>query len=289
MLLGHTKQITRLTKLAKQGELSHGYIFFGEPHIGKRTSAEALANYFETGELGTTRERPLADAHTITPDVKTQVIGIDAIREMLAFLSRKPNTSNYRTLIIDDAHTLTGEAANALLKITEEPPVSALIILIVQDHGLLLPTIQSRLEKIYFAGGMKKGEVAQWLMSTHGAKKEDAVRAAERSFGVPGLAWSMLYDPQFRTLQEQAKKFFSLRGKEKQDFIKELTATDETISASEAFHFDRFLEALVYASMPLTARNTAFMSACLKLREQAGYLNLNPRLQLTALAESWFI
>lgn len=284
MLLGHRKQLERLTACAEQGTLSHGYIFFGAPHIGKRACAEALANYFETGTLDPAGARPLSDARVIVPDPEKQMIGIDAIREMRNFLAQKPNASRYRTLIIDDAHTLTGEAGNALLKITEEPPGAALIILVAQDCEMLLPTIQSRLEKTYFTGVNGK-EIERWLAAAHGAKKDDAARAAAGAFGAPGLAWKMLYDERFRALEASAKKFFALRGNSRRDFIKELTADKTGAPPEDAFHFDRFLEALLYASLPLTAANAPFVKACLRLRERAVYFNLNPRLQLTALAE----
>ena len=284
MVIGHTAQLERLKELARTDKLSHGYIFFGEPSIGKRACAEAFARFLETGDFSSASLRPLSDVHVIAPNPETQIIGIDAIREMRNFLAQKPNVSRYRTLIIDDAHTLTGEAAPALLKITEEPPSSALIILIAPDHEMLLPTIQSRVEKFYFSPVEEK-EIAQWLLKDCGASKEEASRVASRAFGAPGVAWKLLNDQRFKKLHADAKKFFALHGKERRDFIKELTAQDDDIPPEDAFHFDRFLEALMREAMPLSAKNTPFFSACLKLREQADYFNLNPRLQLTALAQ----
>lgn len=78
-------------------------------------------------------------------------IGINQIREINSFLWQKPISSLRRTLIIKSAGSLTAQAQNALLKITEEPPPHGLIILIVNKLEELLPTLLSRFQKHHFA------------------------------------------------------------------------------------------------------------------------------------------
>lgn len=71
-------------------------------------------------------------------------IGIDEIRELKARLAFKPFSLNFKAAVIHEAHKLTLEAQNALLKTLEEPPANTLVVLTAPDHDLLLPTVISR-------------------------------------------------------------------------------------------------------------------------------------------------
>ncbi len=71
-------------------------------------------------------------------------ITIDQIRQIKREIFQKPLTQKFKIVIIKNAQKLTTEAQNALLKILEEPPQSALIILGTRDKSSLLPTILSR-------------------------------------------------------------------------------------------------------------------------------------------------
>lgn len=71
-------------------------------------------------------------------------IGIKEVREIQKTISLKPLQGDKKALIINDAHLLTVEAQNALLKLLEEPPVHATIILTLPQKDILLPTICSR-------------------------------------------------------------------------------------------------------------------------------------------------
>lgn len=104
-----------------------------------------LANFLETNKWAEP-ERLLNDA--VFCDARIDG-GIDLVRTASEFLWQKPAISSRRTLIIDNADLLTAPAQNAILKIAEEPPKSALIILLVQDPSVLLPAVQSRFQKIF--------------------------------------------------------------------------------------------------------------------------------------------
>jgi len=71
-------------------------------------------------------------------------ISIDEIRELKRHIFQKPLSYKFKFIIIEEAEKLTIEAQNALLKILEEPPASAIIILEARNKSQLLPTIQSR-------------------------------------------------------------------------------------------------------------------------------------------------
>ncbi len=142
--------------------------------VGKRTVAQALAHFLEKGEF-----EPCPPANEILQDAKLidlafakqldrelkDSISIDAVREIKNFLWQRPNVSPKRTLIIDEAELLTTEAQNALLKITEEPPASSLLIVVASDLDGIMPTILSRLQKIHF-GAVPEAEIAKWLANT---------------------------------------------------------------------------------------------------------------------------
>ena len=76
------------------------------------------------------------------------VIGVDAIRQLCAHLHLSPQISMHKIAIIDGAHNMNGPAANALLKILEEPPGQTLIFLITHQPYGLLATIRSRCQRL---------------------------------------------------------------------------------------------------------------------------------------------
>lgn len=75
-------------------------------------------------------------------------IGIEEVRQVQSFLSRKPSQSENNTVYIKDAHLLTIPAQNALLKTLEEPPGKSLIYLVTASPDALLPTVLSRVQII---------------------------------------------------------------------------------------------------------------------------------------------
>lgn len=183
--MGHDDLVRIFKRLVREDGLSHGYIFFGEPQVGKFTFAKSLANYLETGEF----ELPSQYLNE-TLEIHSQEgsgIGIDTVREIKYFLSQKPVHSERRAVLIDNAETLTSQAESALLKISEEPPPSALILLIVSNPEVLLPTLQSRFVKIYF-GRVPKGTIEKFMIKKFALTPVQAERVALNSFGRPGRA-----------------------------------------------------------------------------------------------------
>lgn len=83
-----------------------------------------------------------------TESKTTQSIGIDTVKIVRNKLFLKPIKSEYKVLIIEDAHLLTPQAQNALLKLLEEPPEHTFIFLGSDTHEALLPTIRSRCQMI---------------------------------------------------------------------------------------------------------------------------------------------
>ncbi|MCL4406460.1 MAG: AAA family ATPase [Patescibacteria group bacterium] len=180
MLIGHERQQKLFDRLIREKALSGSYIFFGESQIGKFAFAESIVRKIEP------RSEVLTECLTVKPD-ENGSIGIDAVRHLKRFLSEKPVNADLRSVIIDEAESLTAQAENALLKITEEPPEKSLIIMIVQNPDSLLQTLVSRFRKIYFSR-VKSEKIASWLEKEKGISAFAAVAAADVCFGRPGLA-----------------------------------------------------------------------------------------------------
>lgn len=135
---------TLFQKLIKENKLAHGYIFFGPDINAQKEFSGWLTSSLEK------ENKVLFDLMTI--DHEDGTIGIDRIRPIKSFLWQKPIQSLKRTVVVHEANHLTLEAQNSILKIAEEPPSHALIILLIKDHSSLIGTLVSRFQKIYLAG-----------------------------------------------------------------------------------------------------------------------------------------
>ena len=112
------------------------YLIIGD-QITRRSEAKDLAKSFGINLLKTS-----PDIFIIEP--QGQFITIDQVRNLKRHIFQKPLKSNFKFVIIEEANKLTDEAQNALLKILEEPPASAIIVLEADNKQQFLPTILSR-------------------------------------------------------------------------------------------------------------------------------------------------
>jgi DNA polymerase III delta prime subunit len=286
MILGREKVIADFKKLVSSGALGHAYLFYGPAMVGKRTFATALARFLEKGifeppadgeVLQDSKMIDLAFAKRLDPEKKGDSIGIDAARAIKNFLWQKPNMSSRRTLILDEAEFLTAEAQNALLKITEEPPASSLIILVSSDPDGLLPTIMSRIEKVYF-GLVPEKEIVAWLTKERKLKAADAKIFAKRSFGKPGLAIRLAEDENLQKDVTFAEKLLKIQPAGRRDLIKEILEPDD-------FNFHKFIDALilVLAAEKEGRTRDILWHRALALADRESNFPLNPRLQLENL------
>ncbi|HJN63064.1 MAG TPA: DNA polymerase III subunit gamma/tau [Candidatus Paceibacterota bacterium] len=133
-VLGQEHITDSLSSAIKLGNISHAYLFSGTRGTGKTSVARIFAN-----EIGTTRN----DLYEIDAASNR---GIDDIRELRDAVNIMPFESKYKVYIIDEAHMLTKEAFNALLKTLEEPPAHAIFILATTEVHKLPDTIVSRCE-----------------------------------------------------------------------------------------------------------------------------------------------
>lgn len=276
MLVGHKVLVEAFKKFSKSEALSHAYLFFGPEGVGKRLFALSLANFLESGEFDydETSGKVFNDLILVKPNEK-KTIGIEEVRGVKSFLYQKPNVSLRRTVVIDGAEFLTTEAQNAFLKIAEEPPASALLILIANDHEILMPTLASRLQRVYFAS-LSKSEVEKWLVSAHSVPVKEAKQLAEESLGSPGLAVRLFKDESFIEKVKMAKKFLTITGAGRRDFIKKMIEPED-------FDVLGFLDALILVMANSEKIGYNSWHRVLELRKNISNFSLNPRLQLEAL------
>jgi len=175
-ITGHEKPVEFLKNLFHGGRMPSGLLFHGRQNIGKRFVAAAFAASVLCGDYAL-YERRRGEAFPSSDDPVDAVGGglnfcgkcpscigvlngtsqnlmlvepsgssikIDNIHKIGSFLSLTPYYQGYRFIIIDEAAAMTSGAANALLKMLEEPSAKTVFILIVHNLSILLPTVISR-------------------------------------------------------------------------------------------------------------------------------------------------
>ena len=161
-ILGHDRIIEVLRRSLRGGKTAHSYLFEGVAGCGRKKTALSLVQALfcttttddACGVCSSCRKidggnHP--DIHQIAPLPDKRDISIEQLREMQHILSLRPYEAPRKVCIIDPAERMSVNAANSLLKTLEEPPGNALIILLTENAGMLLPTVRSRCQLIRFA------------------------------------------------------------------------------------------------------------------------------------------
>ena len=158
-LVGQEPIIRTLKNALKSGNLTHAYLFTGPRGTGKTSTARLLA---KTVNCSNPRDGEPCNAclqcREITAGNSFNVIeidaasnrGIDNIRDLREKVMMPPSTGKYKVYVLDEAHMLTTEAFNALLKTLEEPPPYAIFVMATTDVHKMLPTVLSRCQRFDF-------------------------------------------------------------------------------------------------------------------------------------------
>ncbi len=187
-VLGQATAQRFLQQVVRQGRLAHSYLFFGPDGVGKVALAMAFARvllcesdaarpcgscqscvWYTAGNhpnlkilfpypksareadvqevLRTIREQP----YSLLRPWASPAISIDAVRALRKDLGLRDPGGRNRVILIVDAHQMTAEATNALLKTLEEPPEATYFILTTAAPDLLLPTVLSRCQQVRFS------------------------------------------------------------------------------------------------------------------------------------------
>ena len=154
------EHVTRtLANAIQSNRVAHAYIFSGVRGVGKTTTARILAKALNCVNGPTATPDNTCDAcREITAGTSLDVLeidaasnrGIDQIRELREMVRYAPASSRYKVVILDEAHQLTDEASNALLKTLEEPPERVAFILATTQPEDLVDTIKSRAQLFQF-------------------------------------------------------------------------------------------------------------------------------------------
>ncbi len=174
------QHVTRtLENAIRTGRLAHAYIFSGVRGVGKTTTARILAKALNCTKGPTPEPCNQCDScREIAAGTSLDVIeidaasnrGIDQIRELREMVRYAPAASRYKVVILDEAHMLTPEASNALLKTLEEPPDNVIFVLATTQPEELVETIRSRAQHFHFRA-LAFNEIAGAL--EHIAQKEE--------------------------------------------------------------------------------------------------------------------
>ena len=150
---------TTLENAIAQNRIAHGYIFSGQRGTGKTTIARILARCLNCIQGPTTKPCGVcASCLEITSGGTVDVIeidaasnrGIDNMRELRENVRYQPARDRYKIFIVDEAHQITNEAFNALLKTIEEPPPWAVFVLCTTEAHKIPATIASRCQHFSF-------------------------------------------------------------------------------------------------------------------------------------------
>jgi len=158
-LVGQEHVTGTLANAIKNGRVAHAYIFSGARGVGKTTAARILAKAMNCVDGPTAEPCGVCDScKEIAAGSSLDVIeidaasnrGIDQIRELREMVRYAPAASRSKVVILDEAHMLTGEASNALLKTLEEPPDRVIFVMATTQPEDLEDTIRSRSQHFHF-------------------------------------------------------------------------------------------------------------------------------------------
>ncbi len=180
-IIGNDDLYNYFTSCASANSLSHAYILLGAKGTGKHTLARLIAASancekrtqehesipcYECPSCKRILANNSADVICISREKDRATIGVDPIREIKSDIAVYPNDGDFKVYIIEDAHTMTPQAQNALLLSLEEPPRYVIFILLCEHTETILETIKSR-APILRIKTPEKSEVIEYLKANH--------------------------------------------------------------------------------------------------------------------------
>jgi DNA polymerase-3 subunit delta' len=224
-LVGHGDAEAVFLKAYNSDRLHHAWLISGAKGVGKATFAYKIAKFLLTqpvddggGMFGDTipMDKPTSlDADPDNPAVQRITAGghgnimlverpwdekkgvhktvttVDEVRKLINFFNKTASEAGWRIAIIDTVEDMNRNAANALLKVLEEPPEKSILLLVTNAPGKLLPTIRSRCQKITL-NDLKHQDVLSVISARHPDVDELTLsKLAKLSDGAPGKALTL--------------------------------------------------------------------------------------------------
>ena len=162
-ILGQKRVVDVLLRSINSGRVPHAYLFEGISGCGRRTTALALVQALfcaspvdgdaccRCASCKKIEAGSHPDIQIVAPLPEKRDISIDQIRELQQMLSLRPYEAGRKACIIEPAERMSTGASNALLKTLEEPPGSAVMVLLTNQSDMLLSTIRSRCQLLRFS------------------------------------------------------------------------------------------------------------------------------------------
>ena len=194
--------------------MTHAWLITGPPGSGRSIAALCFAAALQCTSDGvpgcgecractTTMAGTHADVRRIIPEGLS--IGVDEMRNIVQIASRRPGTGRWQIVVVEDADRLTEGAANALLKVVEEPPPSTVFLLCAPsvDPEDIAITLRSRCRHVALVTPPVDA-IARVLIETDELPEDDARWAASVSGGHVGRARRLATDEQARERRQRA-------------------------------------------------------------------------------------
>ncbi len=208
-LLGQDDVLRRAARALRAGRPPSAWLITGAPGIGKATLAYRIARYLlaygatDAGpeDLSVPPDHPAArqvaaQSHpgllvlkrAINPKTGKlmTVLSVDEIRRLADFFGMTSGAGGWRVAIIDTADDMNDNAANALLKMLEEPPANAMLLVLSNTPGRLLPTIRSRCQRLDLRpldDAILEGALKHYLPESSASERASLARLSGGSIG----------------------------------------------------------------------------------------------------------
>lgn len=231
-IVGNAHLKEKLLKAVASSQLSNSLLFSGPEGIGKKLFALAVAKKLMYPEGITPAvqkkidENNHPDLHLFTPEGKSGMHSISAMRELIEGVSFPPYEAKAKVFIIDDAERMLPTSSNALLKTLEEPTLDSYIFLISSRMEEILLTIISRCSKWMFHA-VFEAEIEFFLQEKMGKSPTEASYLAHMSNGSIAKAIDLANHVQTDQKREMLIKLLSKQeGDSYLDLSASLTALD---------------------------------------------------------------
>ncbi len=226
MIIGHQRQIQLIDLHLRSGAMSHAYLFSGARHAGKMTVAKKVAAALLCEKRGTGKDALFScgacyACRMIKAGTHPDMVMIDTeeTRKTLLHLEDAHHIRQHaalsaygktRIFIIRDVSKITREAANAFLKILEEPRRQALFLLLARVADDVLATIRSRVWHIRFWPVSEELLTASIQKEYH-VSWEQAAKTARLADGLPGIAMRLVASAEEQTsLDKERARVYAL-------------------------------------------------------------------------------